>query len=106
VAEEKLARVRVPAGLRIHAASPEEIAVSILAEIIQAKGTATVAPPAKATLPPPRQEARDPICGMMVDVGGAKYKSDFRGSWFYFCCPRCQQTFHQQPEKYALVDSG
>jgi xanthine dehydrogenase accessory factor len=53
----------------------------------------------------PREEAKDPICGMMVDVGGAKYKSDFRGSSFYFCCPRCKQTFDQQPEKYSLVHS-
>jgi xanthine dehydrogenase accessory factor len=105
MAQEKLNKVRVPAGLDIHAASPEEIAVSILAEIIQAKGTGTVAPPAKMTLPLLRREARDPICGMMVDVGGAKYKSDFRDSSFYFCCPRCKQTFDQQPEKYSLVHS-
>jgi len=105
IAEEKLTEVRVPAGLDIHAASPEEIAVSILAEIIQVKGSRTVAPAAKMTLPPLRQEARDPVCGMMVDVDGVKYKSDFRGSSFYFCCLRCKQTFDQQPEKYSLVDS-
>jgi len=103
IAEEKLAEVRVPAGLNIHAASPEEIAVSILAEIIQVKGTRAGAPTAKITLPLLRQEARDPICGMMVDVGGAKYKSDFRGNSFYFCCPRCKQAFDQHPEKYSLV---
>lgn len=106
IAQEKLSKVRVPAGLDIHAASPEEIAVSILAEIIQVKGTRTVvAPTAKMTLPLLRREARDPICGMMVDVGGAKYTSDFRGSSFYFCCPRCKQTFDEQPEKYSLVHS-
>jgi xanthine dehydrogenase accessory factor len=105
IAEEKLNKVRVPAGLDIRAASPEEIAVSILAEIIQVKGTRTIAPTAKPTLPLLRREARDPICGMMVEVGGAKYKSDFRGSSFYFCCPRCKQTFDQQPEKYFLVDA-
>jgi xanthine dehydrogenase accessory factor len=103
IAEEKLRKVRVPAGLDIHAASLEEIAVSILAEIIQVKGTGPVAPAAKKTLPLLQQEARDPICGMMVDLGGAKYKSDFRGSLFYFCCPRCKQTFDQQPERYSLV---
>jgi len=106
IAEEKLSKVRVPAGLDIHAASPEEIAISILAEIIQVKGTrAVVAPAAKMTLPLLGREARDPICGMMVEVGGAKYKSDFGGSSFYFCCPRCKQTFDQQPEKYSLVHS-
>jgi len=105
IAEERLGKVRVPAGLDIHAASPEEIAVSILAEIIQVKGTRTAAPTANTTLPLLRREARDPVCGMLVDVGGAKYKSDFRGSSFYFCCPRCKQTFDQQPEKHSLVHS-
>lgn len=106
IADEKLSKVRVPAGLDIHAASPEEIAVSILAQIIQVKGTRTVvAPTAKMTLPLLRREARDPICGMMVDVGGAKYKSDFGGRSFHFCCPRCKQTFDEQPEKHSLVHS-
>ncbi len=34
IAEEKLARVRSPMGLELNAETPEEIAVSILAEII------------------------------------------------------------------------
>src|SRR5215469_2823625 len=105
IAGDRLSKVRFPAGLDIHAASPEEIAVSILAEIIQVKGTRTTAPTANTTLPLLRREARDPVCGMLVDVGGAKYKSDFRGSSFYFCCPRCKQTFDQQPEKHSLVHS-
>jgi len=103
IAADKLSKIRVPAGLDIHATSPEEIAVSILAEIIQVKGTRTVAPTAKMTLPLLRQEAKDPICGMTVDVAMAKHKSDFGGSSFYFCCARCKQTFDQQPEKYSLV---
>src|SRR3974377_1369866 len=105
IAEDKLNKVRVPAGLDIHAASPEEIAVSILAEIIQVKGIRTVAPIAKMALPLLKEEARDPICGMMVNVGGAKYNSDFRGDSFYFCCARCKQTFDQQPDKYSVVPS-
>ena len=101
VAIDRLSQVRAPAGLDIRAASPEEIAVSILAEIIQVKGT-RAAPKAQAQLPVLKQEAKDPICGMMVDVSVAKHKSEFRGNSFYFCCSGCKQKFDKQPEKYAL----
>ncbi len=43
VAEDRLARVRSPMGLDIHAETPEEIAVSIMAEIIQVMRSRDVA---------------------------------------------------------------
>jgi xanthine dehydrogenase accessory factor len=101
VATDRLSQVRAPAGLDIRAASPEEIAVSILAEIIQVNGTRTAVEPPKAQLAVLKQEAKDPICGMMVDVSVAKHKSEFRGNSFYFCCSGCKQKFDKQPEKYA-----
>jgi xanthine dehydrogenase accessory factor len=103
VAIDRLSQVRAPAGLDIQAASPEEIAVSILAEIIQVNGTRAAAPRAQAQSPVLAQEAKDPICGMMVDMSRAKYKSEFRGNSFYFCCSGCKQKFDKQPEKYALL---
>jgi xanthine dehydrogenase accessory factor len=101
VAIDRLSQVRAPAGLDIRAASPEEIAVSILAEIIQVNGTRAAAPKAQAQVPVLKQEAKDPICGMIVDVSVAKHKSEFHGNSFYFCCSGCKQTFDKQPEKYA-----
>src|SRR5260370_3981397 len=50
VATDRLSQVRAPAGLAIGAASPEEIAVSILAEIIQENGRRTAGVPPKAHL--------------------------------------------------------
>jgi xanthine dehydrogenase accessory factor len=38
ISEEKLARVKSPVGLDIHAETPEEIAVSILGEVIASRG--------------------------------------------------------------------
>jgi xanthine dehydrogenase accessory factor len=103
VTAARLVQVRAPAGLDIRAASPEEIAVSILAEIIHVNRTKTDAPKAKADLPVLTHEAKDPICGMMVEVSAAKYKSEFRGNSFYFCCAGCKQSFDKQPDKYALA---
>jgi xanthine dehydrogenase accessory factor len=114
--EESLKRVRAPAGLDIHAKSPEEIAVSILAEIIQLKAMRAPSPQPQPSAPRLGQtklgeephaavpeEATDPICGMSVNTARAKHTSDYKGARFYFCCAACKQTFDQQPEKYASL---
>ena len=100
---EKVSRVRAPAGLDIHASSPEEIAVSILAQIIQERRAKAAPPTRAAALPMLKREARDPVCGMTVDLSKARYKSEFQGAPFYFCCAGCKQSFDEQPEKYALA---
>lgn len=106
IAQEKLGRVRAPAGLNIAASTPEEIAVSVLAEIIQIRGS--VAKPAKQAkaaqlLPVISTEAKDPICGMMVDTGKAKHKSEYLGKTFYFCCAGCKQKFEVEPARYSAT---
>jgi xanthine dehydrogenase accessory factor len=104
VPSERVGQIRAPAGLDIHAASPEEIAVSVLAEIIQVMGSKpeTLVEPKREDLAVLSKEARDPVCGMMVSVNGARYKSEHHGSEVYFCCARCKQAFDRQPEKYAV----
>ena len=103
IAAPRLRQLRAPAGLNIHAASPEEIAVSILAEVIQVNRATKETPKTEVRLWPGKQvEARDPICGMMVDVSKARHKSEFRGTAFYFCCAGCKEKFDKQPEQYAV----
>jgi xanthine dehydrogenase accessory factor len=103
LAEESLSRVKAPAGLNIGASSPQEIAVSILAEIIQVRKSKAMAagddhvPVDKSTL----VNARDPVCGMAVETSVASYVSEYKGKAFYFCCGGCKQTFDKQPEAYA-----
>ena len=101
----RLDQVRAPAGLDIQARSQEEIAVSILAEIIQLSGNQTMALKELASSPE-ETEAKDPICGMTVSVADAKYTSDFDGRSFFFCCRGCKQAFDKQPEKYAPAIVG
>src|SRR5271154_4526099 len=69
---ESLNQVRAPAGLNIHAGSEEEIAVSILAEIVQLSRSRTIEQEGLQASPDEKEEARDPICGMTVDVSAAK----------------------------------
>jgi xanthine dehydrogenase accessory factor len=102
---ERLSEVRAPAGLNIQARSQEEIAVSILAEIIQLNRSRAMKHKDTPLLPVERREVKDLICGMTIGVDAAKYKSEFEGKWFYFCCAGCKQTFDNQPERYVLAGS-
>jgi xanthine dehydrogenase accessory factor len=106
VAAEKIKRVQAPAGLAIHAKSPEEIAVSILAQIIQVGGQSKEAVgPTKssAALPVINSEAKDPVCGMRVNPSKARHKSEYEGTAFYFCCAGCKQAFDREPQRYLAA---
>ena len=105
IGAERLSQVRAPAGLNIQACSQEEIAVSILAEIIQLNRSRAMEHKDTSLLRVERQEVKDLICGMTIGVDAAKYKSEFDGKWFYFCCAGCKQTFDSQPERYVLASS-
>jgi len=43
---------------------------------------------------------RDPVCGMTVDPGTAKFTYSHRGRNYYFCCAHCLEKFKTDPEKY------
>ena len=101
---ERLNQVRAPAGLNIQAGTEEEIAVSILAEIVQLSKSQAIEQNDMATPPEEKEEARDPICGMIVDIRKAKYQTEFGGKPFYFCCDGCKQAFDRQPDKYVFAN--
>ena len=44
--------------------------------------------------------AIDPVCGMTVDEKTAKFKTDYKGTAYYFCAPGCKKAFEKEPEKY------
>lgn len=45
--------------------------------------------------------AKDPVCGMNVDERTAKFKSEYKGKFYYFCSGHCKETFDKNPAKYA-----
>ena len=93
-------RIKSPAGLDIGAQGAEEIALSIVAEIVQQRRSQKIAPVAKE---PVVEEAIDPICNMTVEIAGARYTAEHEGRKFYFCCAHCQRTFEKDPHRYAHV---
>ena len=102
---ERLARLKAPAGLDIGAVTPQEIAVSILAEIIQHRRSdkAVGAEAEAAPVATVRVETKDPICGMIVDAVTAKFRSEFAGRTVSFCCRHCKEMFDQDPERYRAA---
>jgi xanthine dehydrogenase accessory factor len=93
VSREALERVVSPAGLDIGARTPEEIALSVLAQMVAERRKK--APSSLAPAPPPGEQAIDPICGMTVAVATARHKAELEGVAYYFCCAGCRTKFLQ-----------
>jgi xanthine dehydrogenase accessory factor len=123
---DQLDRVRVPAGLNLGHITHREIAVAILAELVQLRASGTLAgaagaaparqiaasagtgttsapdapDPAGRATPPPAQ-AVDPVCGMTVPATAASFPLAHDGATYYFCSTNCRRSFEQDPAAYA-----
>ena len=100
VPQDQLDRVRVPAGLDLGHTTHQEIAVAILAELIQLRASGALAGTAlDRTGAPAARETTDPVCGMAVATDSAR-PLRHEGADYYFCCAGCRQAFEKDPDAY------
>jgi xanthine dehydrogenase accessory factor len=86
------ARVHTPAGVDIGARTPQEIALSIMGEVVHAiRVDGLTAPPTPAREAP--REAIDPVCGMTVFIGPDTPHAVVGGQDYWFCRPGCLEVF-------------
>ncbi|GAA4355907.1 XdhC family protein [Angustibacter luteus] len=95
LSDAERARVRTPVGLDIGARTAEEIALSILADVVRAVRVDGVG--AADPIPAPVADvAIDPVCGMTVVVGAdAIHLHDGDGD-HYFCATGCRDRYSAQ----------
>ncbi|GAB3932970.1 XdhC family protein [Micromonospora vulcania] len=86
------ARVHTPAGLAIGARTPQEVALSIMSEVVRAIQVDGLAPASGAPAVRP-QQAVDPVCGMTVLVGPETPHARVDGQDFWFCCAGCLASY-------------
>jgi xanthine dehydrogenase accessory factor len=118
LSEDRLAALRAPAGLDLGAETAEEIALSILGELVQVRrGRADfVAAPGPATLSGdqplivPAIEPIvddlvlvDPVCGMSVDRARARHLAEHDGTVYAFCSIGCRTRFVKEPSVYLAA---
>jgi xanthine dehydrogenase accessory factor len=123
VPQDQLDRVRVPAGLDLGRTTHREIAVAILAELVQLRASGglaaasavgsgagavpgeegRVSPPSRGSASPggsPPRESTDPVCGMTVTADASSYPLEHDGETYYFCCAGCRRSFQEDPAAY------
>ena len=102
--------VRNPAGLDLGARTAPEVALSILAEIVQRQPDQThqawgcgkseaVTGEARASI------AIDPVCNMEVEIATARHTAEVGGTGYYFCCAQCRTRFLQDPASFLAPRS-
>ncbi len=101
--EVDLGRIRIRAGLDLGPIDHEEIGVSILAELVAERAAGRLRSSIGAVEKQVPQTAVDPVCGMTVDIEGARFTYDHDGGTVYFCCPACKKHFIDDPSAYAVI---
>lgn len=91
---DALERLVYPAGMDMGHVSDEEIALTILAQILLRRQERLARPAVERKAP---AEAVDPICDMVVAITPAALRADYEGTTYFFCGEGCRRRFLKDP---------
>lgn len=115
VAEERVTALETPAGLDLGARTPGEIALSILAQIVEVRRAAHAqaverrvdghmdqqVETRREEAPGVATSAVDPVCGMAVAITPDTPRVEHGGRFVHFCCEGCRATFEPDPARFV-----
>ena len=117
ISDTRISQLKSPVGLDINAKLAGEVAISILAEIIDQfrnPGPSQSLPeeeaekesePSPAAMPASGGSFEEefyinPVCQVPVSKKNPKHVIQYRGETVYFCCDGCKVAFEQNPAQY------
>jgi xanthine dehydrogenase accessory factor len=107
VPQNLLDRVRVPVGLDLGHTTHREIAVAVLAELVQLRAAGELVPSGERDVAPAAPtEAIDPVCGMTVRADRSSHPLEHDGVTYYFCCKGCHDRFAKDPHAYLSTQEA
>ncbi len=107
VPPDRVAALRAPCGMDLGATTPEEVAVSILAELVAVRRNRATFVTRSAPAPVVDEVSGedsivllDPVCGMTVDRHATRHVAEHAGIVYAFCSVGCRTAFRKDPEAY------
>jgi xanthine dehydrogenase accessory factor len=118
VSKERLSELRSPVGLDINAKLASEVAISILADVIDhfREGNSSFANSSaekdfvaheetpKTQTPEEKKFEEEyyinPVCNVPVSRTSPKHVLEYKGEKVYFCCDGCKVSFEKNPAHY------
>ncbi len=99
--------VRFPVGIDLGHTTHNEIAVSVLAELValRAEGNLDAGSDEQAAARRVPETAIDLVCGMTVTADESSRPFTYQGTTYYFCAPGCRVAFEKDPESYMRRDA-
>lgn len=99
--DSQIDQIRIPAGLDLGHTTHREMAVSILAELVQLRAAGVFADAGSYVASTTQlEEVIDPVCGMTVDADASNRPFTYEGTTYYFCAPGCRTSFEKDPRSF------